>query len=163
MVKYRIFCFSLGGRVHFWRLMPGEVDSNISSSFIYLIIFVIIPYKNNVLIYWGGGVLKDCRRRGHLKCLLKWWPNDCTSPKCIFYIFIVSMQLHLALTTMLPSLCSGSIVLLSQVTWANPRFGKVTLNRARLHLCQSIACPRSQRYFNTASRKIALQKYSKTT
>ena len=45
---------------------------------------------------------------------------------------------------MLPSLCSGSIVLLSQVTWANPRLGKVTLNRARLHLCRSIAFPRSQ-------------------
>ena len=49
-----------------------------------------------------------------------------------------------ALTTMLPSLCSGSIVLLSQVTWVNPRFGKVTLNRARLHLRKSTAWPRSR-------------------
>ena len=55
------------------------------------------------------------------------------------------MNVYAALTTMLPSLCSGSIVLLSQVTWANPRCGKGTLNRARFHLCQSIAIPCSQR------------------
>ena len=38
----------------------------------------------------------------------------------------------------------GSFVLLSQVTWANPRFGKITLNRARLHLCQSTASQRKE-------------------
>ena len=49
-----------------------------------------------------------------------------------------------ALIPMLPSLCSGSNVLLSQVTRANPRFGNVMLNRARLNICQSISIPHSQ-------------------
>ena len=49
------------------------------------------------------------------------------------------------LIPILPFVVLGNHWSPGKVTWANPRLGKVTLNRARLHLCQSIAYPRSQR------------------
>ena len=49
------------------------------------------------------------------------------------------------LIPILPFVVLGNHWSPGKVTWANPRLGKVTLNRARLHLRKSTAWPRSRR------------------
>ena len=49
------------------------------------------------------------------------------------------------LIPILPFVVLGNHWSPGKVTWANPRLGKVTLNRARLHLSKSTAWPRSRR------------------
>ena len=49
------------------------------------------------------------------------------------------------LIPILPFVVLGNHWSPGKVTWANPRLGKVTLNRARLHIRKSTAWPRSRR------------------
>ena len=58
------------------------------------------------------------------------------------------------LIPILPFVVLGNHWSPGKVTWANPRLGKVTLNRARLHLSKSTAWPRSRRY---SSEKLNLK------
>ena len=54
--------------------------------------------------------------------------------------------MYATLIPILPFVMLGNHWSPGKVTWANPRLGKVTLNRARLHIRKSTAWPRSRRY-----------------